>query len=134
MKAPKIFREAMERHKRPESWAVGMALTMLFLYFLWTNDIYSASAFFVLTFILPFVFPKPKKKIKFIEDVAEWELTWGDMPPYSKIFNWAVEAAGFGMMVYGLWIHDLQLVAGGVLVIIWGLVDFVARFGFKKRR
>jgi len=127
-----IFRNGMERHKRADSWVAAILLVVAFYYFLWNNNLVISSLVFILIFILPFIFPMPKKKIQFISDVIDWEVAWVTFPPYSKLIDWAITAIGFSLTVYGAWYRELFLIGMGVLIVLVGLIDFIIRFGFKK--
>lgn len=127
-----IFREAMERHKRLDSWIIAALLAALFFYFLWLNDLILSLIFFVLIWILPFLFPKPKKKIKFIDEFIEWEIAWCKLPPFSKLIDWFIEAIGFIAVVYGTWQHNWLFIFVGIFILIVGMMDFLVRFGYKR--
>lgn len=127
-----LFRSVMERHKRLDSWVVAGFFTVIFFCFLWFNNFIFSIISYISIFIFPFIFPKPKKKMKFIEEVVEWEIAWCRLPPYSKLISWFIEALGFIAIVYGTWEHNWAFVLLGITILAIGLMDFVIRFGFRK--
>ena len=128
----KTFREIMERHKRVDSWIVAILLCVLFFYSLWIHNLILSLASFILVWILPFIFPKPKKKIKSIDEFIDWEIAWCKFPPYSKIIDWFIGAVGFMVVVYGTWQHNWLLIFIGILILIIGMIDFLIRFGYRR--
>lgn len=127
-----IFSEAKERHKRLDSSLLEIILTVLFFYFLWLNSFILSIISFVSLFVLPYIFPRPTKKIKLIEDFTEWEFAWLKFPPYSKLFDWFIEFVGFILAGYGTWQHNWLLILIGVVIMVAGVVDFLVRFGCRR--
>lgn len=132
MPKEKSFREIMERHKRVDSWLVAALLSVLFFYSLWLHNVSLSLTFFITVFILPFIFSKPKRKIKFINEFIEWEIAWCKLPPYSKLIDWIIEAVGFIVVVYGTWQHNWFLIFVGILILVIGMMDFLIRFGYRR--